>query len=121
MIDGVSLIIAPRSDTCIFHVMRFPWDAAGAPKAGIGATDAALITDWPGLQFDNTRDYIMWGFGAASDQLLDNVLKMSGPQLHRLVRQRTTNRRTDLQKVVGHRRRCRCRRRSRRFPCPGQG
>ncbi len=48
MLDGVSMVFAPRGFTCIFHVMRFPWDAASAPKAGIGATDTELIESWPG-------------------------------------------------------------------------
>jgi hypothetical protein len=44
----------------------FPWDADGAPKAGIGASDAEPLARWPGLTFDNSRDYSMWGFAGTA-------------------------------------------------------
>src|SRR6185312_6277615 len=60
---------------------EFPWDRSGAPKAGIGATDADLIGQWPGLMFDNTRDYISWGIWAAADKFPQNFKELSGPEL----------------------------------------
>lgn len=42
--------------------MEFGWDRAGRIKNGIGGNDAELLKRWPGLLFDNTRDYINWGF-----------------------------------------------------------
>ena len=96
MLNGVSMIVGPHGNSCIFHVMRFPWDESGAPKVGIGSTDAALIKNWPGLQFDNTRDYIMWGFAAAAKDLPTDILKMTGAQLHRLVQQRAASWHPDL-------------------------
>lgn len=85
MMDGVSMIFAPKGYNCVLHVMRFPWDADGAPKSGIGSTDAELIASWPGMQFDNTRDYIMWGFDGAAKNLPRDVLSFDGPRLHQLV------------------------------------
>lgn len=96
MIDGVSMIFAPGGYNCILHVMRFPWDEQGAPRQGIGATDAELIKSWPGLQFDNTRDYIMWGFGGAARNLPKDILRRTGPQLHQLVGRLTRNWHPDL-------------------------
>ncbi|HKR43605.1 MAG TPA: NAD(P)/FAD-dependent oxidoreductase [Paraburkholderia sp.] len=58
--DGITLISAPKGYGAIIHVMAFDWDQAGA-RSGVGANDAALIERWPGLLYDNTRDYLMWG------------------------------------------------------------
>jgi 2-polyprenyl-6-methoxyphenol hydroxylase-like FAD-dependent oxidoreductase len=82
---GVTLVFAPRGYTCIVHVMEFPWDQDGAPRSGIGSTDTDLINTWPGLQFDNSRDYIMWGFAGARRNLPTDIDTMTGPQLHALV------------------------------------
>ncbi|MEU8825847.1 NAD(P)/FAD-dependent oxidoreductase [Streptomyces sp. NPDC048636] len=99
MLNGVSLVIGPNGNTCVYHAMRFPWHAPGAPKDGIGSTDAALISNWPGMQFDNTRDYIMWGFAAAAKDLPPDILDMNGTQLQHLVRQRTASWHPDLRKL----------------------
>jgi 2-polyprenyl-6-methoxyphenol hydroxylase-like FAD-dependent oxidoreductase len=99
MLGGVSMVLGPHGNSCVYHVMRFPWDASGAPKTGIGATDAELISNWPGLQYDNTRDYIMWGFAAAAKDLPADIVKMSGPQLHRVVQRRTASWHPDLRKL----------------------
>uniref|UniRef100_UPI001C2F2347 FAD-dependent oxidoreductase n=1 Tax=Streptomyces sp. GbtcB6 TaxID=2824751 RepID=UPI001C2F2347 len=87
--NGVSLVFAPHGYSCILHVMEFPWDAAGAPRSGIGSTDTELIQTWPGLQFDNSRDYIMWGFAGARHNLPADIDTMTGPQLHALVAELT--------------------------------
>jgi 2-polyprenyl-6-methoxyphenol hydroxylase-like FAD-dependent oxidoreductase len=99
MINGISMIFAPRGYNCILHVMRFPWDADGALRNGTGGPDAELITSWPGLQFDNTRDYIMWGFGGAAKNLPSDVLSFDGPRLHQLMGQLTQKWHPDLRKL----------------------
>lgn len=62
--EGVTLVNAPRGYGAILHVMEFPWDREGL-KPGIGDNDARLLAHWPGLLYDNTTDYIMWGFWAS--------------------------------------------------------
>ncbi|MGH3428670.1 MAG: FAD-dependent oxidoreductase, partial [Mycobacteriales bacterium] len=99
MLDGTSMIFAPKGYSCILHVMRFPWGADGAPKKGVGATDAELIASWPGLQFYNTRDYVMWGFAGAAKNLPRDVLSFDGPRLHRLVSQLTQKWHPDLREL----------------------
>ena len=86
---GVTMVFAPHGYSCILHVMEFPWDEAGAPRSGIGSTDTELIKTWPGLQFDNSRDYIMWGFAGARRNLPADIDTMTGPQLHALVLEHT--------------------------------
>jgi 2-polyprenyl-6-methoxyphenol hydroxylase-like FAD-dependent oxidoreductase len=49
IINGVNMVFAPKGFSCVLHVMQFPWDERGAPRTGIGSTDAALIARWPGL------------------------------------------------------------------------
>jgi hypothetical protein len=85
MIDGVSMVHGPKGCMCIFHVMQFKWDKAGELKHGIGRTDAELIKAWPGLLYDNSRDYIMWGFAAADHWLPEDVTSMKGAEIQQLV------------------------------------
>jgi 2-polyprenyl-6-methoxyphenol hydroxylase-like FAD-dependent oxidoreductase len=64
VLDGITLINAPKGFGAIIHVMEFPWGADGL-KEGIGSSDAELLQQWPGLLFDNSRDYLMWGVWGA--------------------------------------------------------
>src|SRR4051794_34411150 len=68
--------------------MEFKWDRDGV-KAGIGGNDADLLTNWPGLLFDNTRDYVNWGFSAAAHKLPGDLMRRRGADLVRLVLART--------------------------------
>ncbi len=61
--------------------MEFGWDRAGRIKNGIGGNDAELLKRWPGLLFDNTRDYINWGFWASADKFPPDLLKKSPDEL----------------------------------------
>lgn len=88
---GVNLVTAPRGFGGIIHIMEFPWDAAGAPKSGIGGSDRALIADWPGLLFDNTRDYVSWGIWAAADKFPQGFRDLDGPALLALSQRATAN------------------------------
>jgi hypothetical protein len=64
---GISLIMAPRGYGAILHIMEFKWDRGGI-KSAVGSNDADLISQWPGLLYDNTQDYIMWGgMGSAQE------------------------------------------------------
>jgi 2-polyprenyl-6-methoxyphenol hydroxylase-like FAD-dependent oxidoreductase len=99
MYRGISMILAPHGQFCIYHVMEFPWDSDGAPKTGIGSTDARLIARWPGLTFDNSRDYIDWGFCASYRRLPADVLTMQGPGLYQLVAERTRSWHPDLRQL----------------------
>jgi hypothetical protein len=78
---GVSMVMAPRGASCILHVMEFPWNRDKALKSGIGGNDAELIATWPGLLFDNTTDYINWGFAAAAPRFPDDVMRWQGAPL----------------------------------------
>ena len=62
--QGISLLMAPKGMGGIVHVMEFKWDRSGV-KNGIGGNDAELIRQWPGMLYDNTQDYILWGLWAA--------------------------------------------------------
>jgi 2-polyprenyl-6-methoxyphenol hydroxylase-like FAD-dependent oxidoreductase len=66
-------------------VMEFKWDEQGVVKAGIGGNDAELLEQWPGLLFDNTRDYISWGFWASADKFPPGTLDLRGQDLIDLV------------------------------------
>jgi 2-polyprenyl-6-methoxyphenol hydroxylase-like FAD-dependent oxidoreductase len=100
MRNGLSLVFAPKGYGSVIYVMEFPWDADGAPKSGIGSTDAELLARWPGLAFDNTRDYITVSFGGAAKRLPAGIMGMKGPDLHRLVAELTAGWHPDLRQLV---------------------
>ena len=79
--EGISIVTAPRGFACILHVMEFQWDRDGHVKSGIGGNTEELIRRWPGLQFDNTRDYINWGLSATRDKLPANIMELTGREL----------------------------------------
>lgn len=79
--EGISMVNAPRGLFCMLHVMEFQWDRDGNVKNGIGGNTEELIRQWPGLQFDNTRDYINWGLSATADKFPADVMELRGPEL----------------------------------------
>jgi 2-polyprenyl-6-methoxyphenol hydroxylase-like FAD-dependent oxidoreductase len=97
---GVSMVMAPHGQSCILHVMEFPWTRNKAPKAGIGSSDAELIANWPGLLFDNTTDYINWGFAAAAPRFPADVMQRRGGDLTALALRMTRDWSTDLRRLV---------------------
>jgi 2-polyprenyl-6-methoxyphenol hydroxylase-like FAD-dependent oxidoreductase len=97
--QGISMVQAPKGYSCIVHVMEFKWDGSGEIKNGIGATDAELIKVWPGLQFDNTRDYINWGFSASADKFPADVMERRGDDLARLVLEMTPDWHPNLRRL----------------------
>jgi 2-polyprenyl-6-methoxyphenol hydroxylase-like FAD-dependent oxidoreductase len=72
-------------------VMEFEWQRGG--------NDSALLKAWPGLTFDNTRDYVMWGFGCHRRQLPPDFMSLSGPELHEIALERTRDWHPDLRKL----------------------
>ena len=99
ILRGVTMINAPHGDGCIIHVMEFPWDQQGNLKNNIGGNDQELIKAWPGLNFDNTRDYIMLGFGAHGRRLPENIMSLDSPSLHALMLERTSSWHPNLHKL----------------------
>jgi len=97
--NGITMVFAPKGYSCILHVMEFKWDRNGV-KAGIGGTDADLIARWPGLLYDNTTDYVMWGFGAARQRFPVDPLGLSGAQLIELAREMTAGWHPNLRTLI---------------------
>lgn len=97
--QGISMVQAPRGYFCILHVMEFKWDRSGKIKNGIGDSDVELINVWPGLQFDNTRDYINWGLSASADKFPADVMERSGADLARLVVEMTPDWHPNLRRL----------------------
>lgn len=96
MLRGVTLVNAPKGYGCIIHVMEFKWDPHGNPKNGIGDNDSELLRHWPGLKYDNTRDYIIWGWSAPSRLLPADFMRLPGPDLQQIVLDHTTGWHPDL-------------------------
>ncbi|GAO16038.1 uncharacterized protein UV8b_02316 [Ustilaginoidea virens] len=87
---GVTMINAPRGDNFVVHVMEFPWDQTGRFKNNIGGNDEQVLKIWPGFNFDNTRDYILLGFGAHEKTLPNDIMSLGGPALHSLLLERSS-------------------------------
>lgn len=98
--EGISMVFAPKGYSCILHVMEFKWDRDGALKGGIGGSDADLLAHWPGLLYDNTRDYINWGFSASARRFPANLMSMQGPELVRLAEEMTSDWHPNLRKLI---------------------
>jgi 2-polyprenyl-6-methoxyphenol hydroxylase-like FAD-dependent oxidoreductase len=98
--EGISIVTAPRGISCIIHVMEFQWDRNGKVKQGIGGNTEELIRQWPGLQFDNTRDYINWGLSATADKLPANVMDLRGQELIDLALRLTPNWHPNLRRLM---------------------
>jgi 2-polyprenyl-6-methoxyphenol hydroxylase-like FAD-dependent oxidoreductase len=96
--NGVSLVFAPRGYSLVSHTMEFKWDRNGA-KDGIGRTEAALIENWPGLLFDNTSDYFMWGFGGSRKRLPTDPMLLQGAGLIEFVLAQTTGWHPNLRRL----------------------
>ena len=99
VLRGVSMVTAPQGYSAIIHVMEFPWDHNGAVKIGVGGNDADLLNAWPGLNFDNTRDYIMLGFGGHQRYLPENLMDLDGAALHKVMLDRTATWHPNLRKL----------------------
>ncbi|MEV7603685.1 NAD(P)/FAD-dependent oxidoreductase [Kitasatospora sp. NPDC089797] len=97
--QGLSLVFAPKGFMCIWHVMEFRWDERGGIKDSAAGNDAELLRSWPGLLFDNTRDYISWGIWAADDKFPKDVLKLRGQDLIDLTLKLTPNWHPDFRKL----------------------
>jgi 2-polyprenyl-6-methoxyphenol hydroxylase-like FAD-dependent oxidoreductase len=79
--DGMCMIFDRRGQSGVVHSMRMPW-RDGVPRDGIGATDAALISAWPGLRHDTTTDYLSWGLSTSGMLAPPQVLEREGAHLH---------------------------------------
>ncbi|TYB64333.1 NAD(P)-binding protein [Nonomuraea sp. PA05] len=81
MFHGISSVFAPGGLFCIWHVMEFKWDRDGGLKHEVGGNERELIERWPGLLYDNTRDYINWGLSAAARRFPAGVMDLGGEEL----------------------------------------
>lgn len=85
VMHGISMISDRHGQSGIVHAMRMPWDASGAPRTGVGSSDADLLTAWPGLRYDNTTDYLSWGFITSSRVAPPATLERKGGALYDIV------------------------------------
>lgn len=96
---GISLIMAPKGYGAILHVMEFKWDREGV-KAEVGGNDAELISRWPGMLYDNTQDYIMWGVWGARQRLPRDPTHLSQPEQLAMVKEMTKNWHPNFRRLV---------------------
>lgn len=87
LFTGIGFVLAKHGFTTILHVMELPWRQEHV--GGIGGTDPAMLAAWPGVQFDNTRDYIMWGFSGAAKRLPRNFLEYRGEDAIQMILRQT--------------------------------
>src|ERR1700722_4673552 len=97
--NGVSLVMAPKGYGAIIHVLEFKWDRAGV-KSNVGGNDSELISHWPGMLYDNTCDYIMWGVWGARQNLPADPTKLSVEQQLDLAREITKNWHPNMRRLI---------------------
>ncbi|PCE26098.1 FAD-binding monooxygenase [Paraburkholderia acidicola] len=99
VLDGITLVNAPKGFGAIIHVMEFPWRDDGL-KEGIGSSDAELLARWPGLLFDNSRDHLIWGVWGALRNLPANPMTLGQPALLALATQITDGWHPNLRALI---------------------
>jgi 2-polyprenyl-6-methoxyphenol hydroxylase-like FAD-dependent oxidoreductase len=97
--NGISLVMAPKGYGAIIHVMEFKWDRTG-PKSNVGGNDAELISHWPGMLYDNTQDYIMWGVWGARKNLPADPTKLSTEQQLDVAREMTKDWHPNMRRLI---------------------
>lgn len=97
--NGISLVMAPKGYGAILHVMEFKWDRHGV-KTGVGGNDAELISQWPGMLYDNTRDYIMWGVWGARQRLPQDPTKLAQVQQLEMVKEMVKGWHPNMRRLV---------------------
>ncbi|MFJ2155025.1 FAD-dependent oxidoreductase [Streptomyces sp. NPDC087856] len=97
VLNGLSLIFGTKGMIGMLHVMEFKWDEQGRPK---DPADTALLENWSGLQFDNTRDYINLSVWSAHDHFPEDTHRQRGKQLLDTVLESTRNWHPDLRRIV---------------------
>jgi 2-polyprenyl-6-methoxyphenol hydroxylase-like FAD-dependent oxidoreductase len=107
VLDGITLISAPRGYGAIIHVMEFNWDRGGLKSniksnigSGIGGNDAALLSRWPGLLYDNTSDYLMWAVWGARRNVPADPMKLEAPARLALAMQMTDGWHPNLRALI---------------------
>lgn len=81
---GMSMLFDRRGQLGIVHAMHMPWTGDGAPAAGPGSTDRALVGRWPGLRYDNTTDHLSWGLSVSRTVAPADTLARRGADLNAL-------------------------------------
>ncbi|GGO88005.1 FAD-dependent oxidoreductase [Wenjunlia tyrosinilytica] len=100
-LDGESLIFTTKGYLCAVEAMEFNWDTDGAMKKGVDDGDAALLAAWPGLRYDDTRDYISWALAAAASRFPADLLATRGHGLLEVVLDRTSRWHPGLRTLFG--------------------
>jgi 2-polyprenyl-6-methoxyphenol hydroxylase-like FAD-dependent oxidoreductase len=98
--NGLTIIMAPKGFGAILHIVEFKWQQDGTVKEGIGVNDAALLAKWPGMRYDNERDYIGWGFWAARRYFPRDPMKLHGEELIALMLEMIPDWHPNLRKLV---------------------
>jgi 2-polyprenyl-6-methoxyphenol hydroxylase-like FAD-dependent oxidoreductase len=80
---GVSLVLAPKGMSGIIHTMEFKWDANGI-KPRTAVADADIIRSWPGMQYNEAQDYILWAIWAARRWYPEDPAALEGEALQKL-------------------------------------
>ncbi|MFI7608126.1 FAD-dependent oxidoreductase [Micromonospora sp. NPDC049366] len=78
---GISLIFGVGGMMGVLHVMEFKWDADGRLKPDVAEADAAILSTWPGLAQDPTRDNINLIIWSAARRFPPDVMQRRGEDL----------------------------------------
>ena len=83
--QGLSLVVAPRGLTCIWHVTEFSRGRPGGGKPGVVRKGTGPQHPCPVPLPGTARDYLAWGLWAPRGEFPADVLRLRGRQLVELV------------------------------------
>jgi 2-polyprenyl-6-methoxyphenol hydroxylase-like FAD-dependent oxidoreductase len=82
MINGMSMIMAPKGVGAIIHALEFTWNRPDA-KRGLGGAGDDFMARWPDFLNDGTDDYIGWGLWASRAHFPIDTTTLTGADLVR--------------------------------------
>jgi 2-polyprenyl-6-methoxyphenol hydroxylase-like FAD-dependent oxidoreductase len=69
-------------------------------ELAVGGSDAALLREWPGLLYDNTRDHIIWGIWAAKRNYTKDPTKGTQAEKLEIAKQMTAKWHKSFRRLV---------------------
>ncbi|MBQ1024652.1 NAD(P)/FAD-dependent oxidoreductase [Micromonospora sp. C95] len=88
---GISLIFGTGGVMGVLHVMEFKWDRDGRLKPETSSADAKLLSGWPGLEHDPTRDNINLVVWSTARRFPSDVMRRRGTELIQVALDLTAN------------------------------
>jgi 2-polyprenyl-6-methoxyphenol hydroxylase-like FAD-dependent oxidoreductase len=99
MLNGMSMIMAPKGVGAIIHALEFTWNRPEA-KRGSGGAGGDFMARWPDFPNDSTDDYIGWGLWATRTHFPIDMTTLTGADLVRRAGDMTRRWHPNMQQLI---------------------